>query len=220
MAETTVKRLLYYGFQRTGKAMEQLYQCWWRLYREINVFFLVGLSHVLRFISICDLFTDSHTFNCTSNAVRMYPRVKNLDYTADFYFRYFQKTYNANVPLHLRGWSIVTLKIACTRIRMCKLLPPLMDQLRHPRITSEVTPTLIHYNRIISPQFWSVNYSWLMILHTVSFYCALCIKWKYNWKFLWVHPCLNSWRGEWFQLNFLSSITLLCPGLRDMNFRP
>jgi hypothetical protein len=38
--------------------MGQVYQCWWRICREINVF-LVRISHVLRFISICDLFTDS-----------------------------------------------------------------------------------------------------------------------------------------------------------------
>jgi hypothetical protein len=33
------KRLLCCGFRRTGKAMRQLYQCWWRICREINVFF-------------------------------------------------------------------------------------------------------------------------------------------------------------------------------------
>jgi hypothetical protein len=31
------KRLLCYGFRRTGKAMGQVYPCWWRLCREINV---------------------------------------------------------------------------------------------------------------------------------------------------------------------------------------
>jgi hypothetical protein len=39
VAETTVKRLLCCGFRRTGKAMGQVYQCWWRICREINVFF-------------------------------------------------------------------------------------------------------------------------------------------------------------------------------------
>jgi hypothetical protein len=39
MAETTVKRLLRWGFRRTGKVMEQVYQCWWRICRELNVFF-------------------------------------------------------------------------------------------------------------------------------------------------------------------------------------
>jgi hypothetical protein len=37
VAETAVKRLLCYGFRRTGKAMEELYKCWWRVCREINV---------------------------------------------------------------------------------------------------------------------------------------------------------------------------------------
>jgi hypothetical protein len=38
MAETTVKRLLCCGVRRTGKAMEQVYQCWCRICRETNVF--------------------------------------------------------------------------------------------------------------------------------------------------------------------------------------
>jgi hypothetical protein len=61
VAETTVKRLLCFGFRRTGKAMGQVYQRWWRICREINVFFFVQvqISHVLRFISICYLFIDS-----------------------------------------------------------------------------------------------------------------------------------------------------------------
>jgi hypothetical protein len=54
-----VKRCLCCGFRRTGKAMGQVYQFWWRICREINVFFQVLISHVLRFISICDPFTDS-----------------------------------------------------------------------------------------------------------------------------------------------------------------
>jgi hypothetical protein len=33
VAETTVKRL-----RRTGKAMGQVYQCWWRICREIIIF--------------------------------------------------------------------------------------------------------------------------------------------------------------------------------------
>jgi hypothetical protein len=38
VAETTVKRLLCCGFQRTDKAMEQVHQCWWRIWQEIYVF--------------------------------------------------------------------------------------------------------------------------------------------------------------------------------------
>jgi hypothetical protein len=38
MAEITIKRLLRYTFRRTGKAMGQVCQCWWRICREIQVF--------------------------------------------------------------------------------------------------------------------------------------------------------------------------------------
>jgi hypothetical protein len=38
VAETTVKRFLCCGFRRAGKAMGQVYQCWWRICREVNVF--------------------------------------------------------------------------------------------------------------------------------------------------------------------------------------
>jgi hypothetical protein len=39
VAETTVTRLLWCGFRRTGNAMGQVYQCWWRIRREINISF-------------------------------------------------------------------------------------------------------------------------------------------------------------------------------------
>jgi hypothetical protein len=68
VAETTVRRLLCCWFRRTGKAMGQVYQCWWRICREINVIFLVRISHVLRLISICDLFTE-HRVCCGSLSV-------------------------------------------------------------------------------------------------------------------------------------------------------
>jgi hypothetical protein len=58
------KTLLCCGFRRTGKATGQVYQCWWRICREINVFFQVRISHVLRFISICDIFIDSPSYIC------------------------------------------------------------------------------------------------------------------------------------------------------------
>jgi hypothetical protein len=32
------KRFLCHGFRRTGKAIGQVYKCWWRICREINVF--------------------------------------------------------------------------------------------------------------------------------------------------------------------------------------
>jgi hypothetical protein len=50
MAETTVERLLCCEFRRNDKVMGQVYQCWWRICREINVFFFqVGISHILKF---------------------------------------------------------------------------------------------------------------------------------------------------------------------------
>jgi hypothetical protein len=52
------------GFQCTGKAMGQVYQRWWRICREINAFSQVRTSHVLRFMSICELFTDSPSYVC------------------------------------------------------------------------------------------------------------------------------------------------------------
>jgi hypothetical protein len=38
VAETTVIRLLFCGFRRIGKVTGQVYQCWWRICREIHVF--------------------------------------------------------------------------------------------------------------------------------------------------------------------------------------
>jgi hypothetical protein len=38
VTQRTVKRLLCCGFQHTGKATGQAYQCWWRICREINAF--------------------------------------------------------------------------------------------------------------------------------------------------------------------------------------
>jgi hypothetical protein len=38
MAETTLKRLLCCEFRRIGKEMGHVYQRWWRICREINVF--------------------------------------------------------------------------------------------------------------------------------------------------------------------------------------
>jgi hypothetical protein len=39
VAETTIKRLLCCGFRRAAKAMGHVFQCWWRICREINIFF-------------------------------------------------------------------------------------------------------------------------------------------------------------------------------------
>jgi hypothetical protein len=50
------------GFRGTGKAMGQVYQSWWRICREINIFFQAQISRVLRLISIYDLFTDPPSY--------------------------------------------------------------------------------------------------------------------------------------------------------------
>jgi hypothetical protein len=61
-ARKWLRQLLCCGFRRTGKVMGQVYHCWWRICREINFFFQFGISHILRFISICDVFTDSPSY--------------------------------------------------------------------------------------------------------------------------------------------------------------
>jgi hypothetical protein len=51
-------RLLCCRFRRTGKAMGRVCQHWWRI-----CFFQVRISHVLRLISICDLFIDCPSYH-------------------------------------------------------------------------------------------------------------------------------------------------------------
>jgi hypothetical protein len=65
VAETTVYKDLYAAdFDALVKRWEN-YRCWWRICREINVFFFqVRISYILRFISICDV------FNCLSLLLR------------------------------------------------------------------------------------------------------------------------------------------------------
>jgi hypothetical protein len=46
VAETTMKILLCCGFRRTVKATGQVYQCWWRICREINFFLSMFEYHV------------------------------------------------------------------------------------------------------------------------------------------------------------------------------
>jgi hypothetical protein len=45
MAETTVKRFLCCGFRRNGKAMGQVYQCWWRISPEIFFSQFCSIAH-------------------------------------------------------------------------------------------------------------------------------------------------------------------------------
>jgi hypothetical protein len=72
MAETAVKRLVCCGFRRTGKAMGQMSECWWRICREVTVSSWLEYHITLLFISICDLFTDSLLFHMTLVCHRFY----------------------------------------------------------------------------------------------------------------------------------------------------
>jgi hypothetical protein len=58
VAEATAKRLVHCGFRRTGKEIGQVYQCWWRICREINAF----PDSNITFISVYDLFNDSSSY--------------------------------------------------------------------------------------------------------------------------------------------------------------
>jgi hypothetical protein len=62
VVKTTVKKLLCYGFRRTHKEMEQVYQCWCDEMSRNKCFSQVRISYVSRFISICELFTDSPSY--------------------------------------------------------------------------------------------------------------------------------------------------------------
>jgi hypothetical protein len=46
VTETTVKRLLCCRFRRTGKAMGQVHQCWWRICEEMFFFFFSFECHM------------------------------------------------------------------------------------------------------------------------------------------------------------------------------
>jgi hypothetical protein len=76
VAETKVERLICCGFRLTGRAMGQVYQCWWRICREINVFPVSNITY-FTFISICDLFTGSlsyiHTYIHTYIHIKSVP---------------------------------------------------------------------------------------------------------------------------------------------------
>jgi hypothetical protein len=55
VTDTIMKIRQCCGFRRTGKAMEQMYQCWWRICREINVFFFRFEDHI--FHVLCQFVT-------------------------------------------------------------------------------------------------------------------------------------------------------------------
>jgi hypothetical protein len=49
VAGTIIKRLLCFGFRHIGKAMGQVYQCWWRICRDIKCFYTLEY-HMFLFV--------------------------------------------------------------------------------------------------------------------------------------------------------------------------
>jgi hypothetical protein len=60
VAETTVRILLCCGLRRTGKAMGQVYQCWWRICKDM---YLPMFEYPCFTFHIRDLFTASSSCN-------------------------------------------------------------------------------------------------------------------------------------------------------------
>jgi hypothetical protein len=71
VCQTTVKILVCCGFRRIGKAMGQVYECCWRICREINVFprFEYHMFHVLylfvTYLLSLARITNSSQISCT-----------------------------------------------------------------------------------------------------------------------------------------------------------
>jgi hypothetical protein len=59
VADTTVKRLLCCELRRTGKVMGQVFQCFWRICREINVFPWFEYHMFYAFYQFVTYFSDS-----------------------------------------------------------------------------------------------------------------------------------------------------------------
>jgi hypothetical protein len=74
VSETAVKRLPCCGFRRTGKAMRQVYQCWW-ICREISGFFPGSniLFYVLYTIVIYLLTLPRITLRINNKPAYVYP---------------------------------------------------------------------------------------------------------------------------------------------------
>jgi hypothetical protein len=62
VGDTTVKRLLCCRFRRTGKAMGQVYQCWWRICREINVLPGSNITYFFLYPFVSYLLTLPHIY--------------------------------------------------------------------------------------------------------------------------------------------------------------
>jgi hypothetical protein len=118
VAEITVNRIICCRFRHTGKAMGQVYQCWWRC-REGNAFFFfrVRISHVLRFISICNLFTGFVRFEVFTAVTMKNAVLWDVAPCRYCVNRRFRGTYR----LHLQGRKIREPGTSCSHLH--KLVP-------------------------------------------------------------------------------------------------
>jgi hypothetical protein len=57
------QRLLCCGFRRTGKAMGRMYQCWWRIFHEINGFPGSNITCFTFYIHLWPIYWLSHVCN-------------------------------------------------------------------------------------------------------------------------------------------------------------
>jgi hypothetical protein len=106
VAETTVIRLLCCGFQRTGKAMGHLYQCWWRICRE--KMFFPGSNTILWHVNpLLGNGRNIHTANNTGAVFSLCPcSLRMLDGVTQQYWSCFlcvRTAYACSVTSHNRG---------------------------------------------------------------------------------------------------------------------
>jgi hypothetical protein len=52
LVEITIKRLLCFRFRRTCKAMEEVYECWWRICRETKFFPISNITYFTFYIHL------------------------------------------------------------------------------------------------------------------------------------------------------------------------
>jgi hypothetical protein len=96
VAETTVKRLLCCEFLFIIKAMGQVYQCWWRICREVNVFSLRLEYHMFYVLypSVTYLLTPPRILNIT---VIIFHRKKLIMQQGSYVVRFL----NLSISVHV-----------------------------------------------------------------------------------------------------------------------
>jgi hypothetical protein len=97
--------------------MGQVYQCWWSLCREINGFFFFQfrISNILRFISVCDLFTDSPSY---VSHILIVPLGLSTDFQAHGFKKHYLKLFSILLLLPLPPFMYVPV------LRHVRIPPP------------------------------------------------------------------------------------------------